>query len=903
MSYKQRSPLPIIEGGTGADIFEMAIGEQGFGVIVGGQFSTSPLQIIQSPGTIGQVLTSNGIAELPTWEDVSAVGVVSTLTGDTGGAISPSIGNINIVADVAALNAGASVLFAGSGSTITLNVTDASDNTIIGKDAGNATLTGDNNTILGQLAGALLTDGIQNVMVGVSAGSSITTGGANTLIGVLAGGNYVGNEHSNICLGYSVEGTAAETNTLRIGDGTGTAPGQLNKAVICGIAGKNVGSVATVVTESGDQLGTAVITAGTGISIVPGANTITIEASSAVAESFAGDSGTATPSLGVLDIKAGVSTLNCGSTVEFTGSGNTITLNVTDGDDNIIIGSLSGNGTIIGNSNTILGQESTTSLTSGSANVIIGQGCAISCTTGASNVMVGSDVAAGLITGNNNVLIGNNSGFDYAGSESSNILIGASVAGVPAESHVLRIGFATGNTNPGDIAAAYICGINAVNVGSVATVVTENGNQLGTAVITAGSGITVTPGANTITIAATGGGGGITDISGDTGGAQSGPSIALNAASTAGFTVNFSGTTNTISLNVSDTSHNTFIGDATTPAGLSASNNIALGYTAGASASTISGDQNIMIGNGTGAHLDSGSSNIMIGANAGNGLTSGQNNIILGINAAANAALTGTQNIILGGASGASLANGASNIYIGENAGATSADDNANMAIGINAGTSINGGTGNVLIGNASGTSLVAAGHNTMIGLNAGNSIGTGIDNVIIGSNAGTGFGSNESSNVIINDNGTVAAGQSNVLAIGAGTGTGNFQLNQSFIHGIRGITTVNADAIAVLIDSAGQLGTVSSSAKVKHDIADMNDASSAIMNLRPVTFVYNNDPYEKTQYGLIAEEVNEIFPGITAFNKDGEVESVQYHLLPVLLLNEIKKLNARIAALEAKFN
>ncbi len=45
----------------------------------------------------------------------------------------------------------------------------------------------------------------------------------------------------------------------------------------------------------------------------------------------------------------------------------------------------------------------------------------------------------------------------------------------------------------------------------------------------------------------------------------------------------------------------------------------------------------------------------------------------------------------------------------------------------------------------------------------------------------------------------------------------------------------------------------------------------------------------------MIAEEVNEVFPEIVARNKDGEIETVVYHVLPVLLLNEVQKLHARI--------
>ena len=48
--------------------------------------------------------------------------------------------------------------------------------------------------------------------------------------------------------------------------------------------------------------------------------------------------------------------------------------------------------------------------------------------------------------------------------------------------------------------------------------------------------------------------------------------------------------------------------------------------------------------------------------------------------------------------------------------------------------------------------------------------------------------------------------------------------------------------APAVKVDSTGQLGTVTSSARFKDDIKPMDKASEAILALKPVTFRYNND-------------------------------------------------------------
>ena len=144
-------------------------------------------------------------------------------------------------------------------------------------------------------------------------------------------------------------------------------------------------------------------------------------------------------------------------------------------------------------------------------------------------------------------------------------------------------------------------------------------------------------------------------------------------------------------------------------------------------------------------------------------------------------------------------------------------------------------------------------------------------------------------------------AGDTTTIKIGTeGTQT------SAFIAGILGVTTGVNDARIVLIDSNGQLGTVSSSRRYKEDIRPMGAMSDMLAKLRPVTFRYKkpyDDGSKPIQYGLIAEEVAEAFPYLAVFNDEGQPETVKYHLLPTFLLEGFQEQQTVIAAQAEKLS
>jgi len=170
----------------------------------------------------------------------------------------------------------------GLGTSTLSNVTSGTHNTALAPTALTVLTTGSFNTAVGQAYQSLVS-GSNNIGIGYGAGLFITTGSYNIILGNYndnGGQNYTLADSSNICIGNA--GVTGQSNAIRIGI-SGSGSFQQNKCFIAGIDGVDVGSVAKVVTMASDQLGTATITAGAGISVTPGANTITIASTNGIA--------------------------------------------------------------------------------------------------------------------------------------------------------------------------------------------------------------------------------------------------------------------------------------------------------------------------------------------------------------------------------------------------------------------------------------------------------------------------------------------------------------------------------------------------------------------------------------------------------------------------------------------
>jgi hypothetical protein len=125
--------------------------------------------------------------------------------------------------------------------------------------------------------------------------------------------------------------------------------------------------------------------------------------------------------------------------------------------------------------------------------------------------------------------------------------------------------------------------------------------------------------------------------------------------------------------------------------------------------------------------------------------------------------------------------------------------------------------------------------------------------------------------------------------------------------------STVYAQAVtsarAVLINSAGTLGTSVSSERYKVNIEPLDAETDKILQLEPVTFYYIPEMYEEDQdkrleVGLIAEQASDLgLEQLIHRNDSGQPEAIDYEKLAVYLLKVCQTQQTQIDALSARLD
>jgi len=313
---------------------------------------------------------------------------------------------------------------------------------------------------------------------------------------------------------------------------------------------------------------------------------------------------------------------------------------------------------------------------------------------------------------------------------------------------------------------------------------------------------------------------------------------------------------------------------------------------------TTSGFQNSAAGAQALQFNTTGNSNTAFGAEALLTNTTGNNNTASGLSALVNNG-GGDDNSAFGANALASARGTIHNTAVGSSAliGATSGDNTAvgygalrgtlsaaqsqNTAVGSQSLNQV-GGSGNTALGYRVGFSLANGNDNTAIGTAALLHLGTGSFNIAIGEQSALNL-TYGSSNIDIGNVG--AAAETGVIRIGT-SGT----QKTTYVAGISGTPVTGS---AVYVTAAGQLGVAPSSERYKMDIAPIGANADKLSELRPVRFHLRSDPGGNLQYGLIAEEVANVYPELVIRDAGGTIQGVHYEELAPMLLSKLQQVQA----------
>jgi Chaperone of endosialidase/Collagen triple helix repeat (20 copies) len=268
-----------------------------------------------------------------------------------------------------------------------------------------------------------------------------------------------------------------------------------------------------------------------------------------------------------------------------------------------------------------------------------------------------------------------------------------------------------------------------------------------------------------------------------------------------------------------------------------------------------------------------GDANTATGSLALSGNTTGASNtangfLVLGNNT------TGYFNTASGATALLNNTTGSWNTVTGAQALLLNTTGNGNTANGFNALIFNTTGDDNTANGNDALYNNTTGSRNIALGVQAGENLTTGDDNIDIG-NLGV-------------------AGESGTIRIGT-VGTHNHTF-------IAGISNNFVSGSPVSVDSNGTLGVIVSSRRFKEEINPMDEASEAILSLRPVTFRYKPEIDSKgaPQFGLVAEEVERVNPDLVVRDPEGKAFTVRYEAVNAMLLNEFLKEHRKVEKLEA---
>ena len=546
-------------------------------------------------------------------------------------------------------------------------------------------------------------------------------------------------------------------------------------------------------------------------------------------------------------------------------------------------------GTITGSSNITIGDASMTSLTTGSHNIGLGT-TLLAVTTGEHNIGIGDDSLTN-ITGNGNIAIGGNANAATT-TASKTIAIGTNSVASSIGAIAIGSNLITSEAHGPEQDAAQARVMNSIAIGNNAT-----------------SGANSGGGINSIAIGNQAKANSTSD-SGSSG-------IAIGAYSNAG---GHSVALGTSALRSNTTgSDNIAVGTSALRSNTTGSVNTALGENSLYANTT--GEHNISIGYAATQHNDTGSYNIAIGDYALNASNTGSNNVAIGRDAMYFQTGVNTGNTAVGtqAMAGTSKASNYYNTAIGyqalHSAGNNSNNAGHNTAVGAEA--LYNNITGNYNTSIGSGACQYVTGSNkTCIGANSGPSSSWSMatdnkkilflgdsnttvyipGNLIVGKDTMLGArtaGDNKQYKVFLK------AGNKGTNDHWTYIGTHDYKGSDDNLYGMDDATFTDG---SFKLLNAESFEKKYSDRRLKYVLKDNKDGLAKIKQLKIFNYVYKKDTTKTPHVGVIAQDLQKVFPNAVQKGKDGFL-TIRMEDMFYAVINAIKELDAKYQAQEKRIN
>ena len=586
-------------------------------------------------------------------------------------------------------------------------------------------------------------------------------------------------------------------------------------------------------------------------------------------------------------------------------NGNTILGDLYMSGNNLILGQRNGASTSLGQNNINIGPKNwpSTDIT-GQSNIIIGDNAMTHLSTGSNNIGLGTTLTA-LTTGTGNVTIGDNSLISVTTGDGNIGLGNEANPAITTASKTIAIG-----TN------SVASSIGAIAIGSNLTSSEAHGPEQDAAQARVSYSIAI---GNNATSGANSGGGqnsiaiGYQAKANST--SDSGASgIAIGAYSNAG---DHSVALGTSALNSNTTgSDNIAVGTSALKSNTTGPGNIAIGENT--LYSNTRGDDNIAIGRNALYQSDTGGGNIAIGYQA----MYYQNDINNGNTAVGYQAMVGTN-------SASNYHNTAIGYRALNRAGNSAENAGQNTAVGSGALENNVTGFGNTAIGSDALNTGRQGDYNTGLGYYACANV-TGSNKTCIGASSGPSYsaalGQGTEKTIFLGDADTTVYIPGNLVVgkrafIGASLGDSGTKRNCLFYntergwHGVYGYKgSGDRDSWGFNMDDmingrmwndfrlGFTLKNYISDRRLKYVGTNNNDGLDKIKQLKVFNYVYKKDTTKTPHVGVIAQDLQKVFPNAVKKGKDGFL-TIRMEDMFYAVINAIKELDAKYQAQEKRIN